>query len=83
MGRAERVEFCQRNLFSFAKGWEETERGFAEQGFAGAGWAGEKEIMVAGNGNLKSAFAEGLAGDVVEGGKVVRSGFLLNSGEFR
>lgn len=62
----EGMELSDFNLF-WGRGWRQKRScGPGEEGFAGAGWAGEKKVVVASDGDGEGAFSGGLPGDVVE-----------------
>lgn len=62
------VEFGSGDLFSTGEWWEEIASSAGEHGFASAGWAAEKDVVSAGDGDSEGAFGEGLAANMVKNG---------------
>ena len=65
-----RIDFSDGNHFGRGEGREEVSSGAGEKGLAGARRARDKDVVVAGNSDRKSALGKGLAADVVEDGAV-------------
>lgn len=71
---SEGVDFSGSELFFECGCGEEIGGDFGKEGFAGAGWAGDEEIVVAGDSNLKGTFGKRLTTDMVEErGRIGRS----------
>lgn len=65
-GVNKRMDFGDGDLLGGGGWWQEVGGSFGEQGFAGAGWTGKQDVVVASYSDRESTLGESLAADMVE-----------------